>query len=102
MSEASEKKRMKDVIVTYHMLLPRECAEFLRCSERHIISLIDRGILPGVRVGRLWRVDPIDLAVHVLAEREGITREEYWDKYDEDTSLHTRRLVRDWRRQDVA
>ena len=51
----------------------REAIERLRCSERYLYHLFNRGILERVRLGRAVRVRESDLARLV---REGVPTEE--------------------------
>jgi excisionase family DNA binding protein len=45
-------------------------AEHLGSSTRHVRRLIERGLLPVHRLGRLVRVSPDDLARLIAASRE--------------------------------
>ncbi len=51
------------------LLTTREAAEMLRVSPKTVWAWIRRGLLPAVRVGRLWRVRASDLEAFV--ERRG-------------------------------
>jgi len=44
------------------LLKPAEAAEALGISPRHLVTLMQRGEIPVVRVGRLLRFRPEDLA----------------------------------------
>ena len=57
----------------------------------HTAQLID---LPWIMVGRQWKLDPLDLAVYVLAQKEGCTVDEYWIRYGEGTPENATRYVR--------
>lgn len=39
-----------------HLLTPCEVAEYLRVSESTVYRLLMSGVIPGVKVGRSWRV----------------------------------------------
>ena len=47
--------------MTGRYLSVAECAALLGVGHKLVRSLIDRGELPALRVGRLLRVDPADL-----------------------------------------
>jgi excisionase family DNA binding protein len=53
------------------LLTLREVARRLACSEKSVRRLVDAGDLPVVRIGRMVRVDPLDLARFVRVRREG-------------------------------
>ena len=44
-----------------HLLTPTEVAEYLRISESTVYRLLTAGAIPGVKVGRSWRVRKEDL-----------------------------------------
>jgi excisionase family DNA binding protein len=46
-----------------------EAAKHLSVAKKTIIKLIKTGKLPGIRLGREWRVDQDDLAVFVARRR---------------------------------
>ena len=41
---------MEDVLTTH------EVARALKVTPRHVLNLIDSGILTGFRIGRVWRI----------------------------------------------
>lgn len=49
-------------------LTTTEAAERLGVTREHVTVLIRRGLLPAVRFGRDWQIDPDDLAA--LPERK--------------------------------
>jgi len=51
------------------MLRPGEVAERLQVSERAIYEWLRAGELPGVKLGRLWRVRPADLEEYLRSKR---------------------------------
>lgn len=102
MSEASERKRMREGLAGYSLMGATEVAEFLKVSPPVAREMIRDGDLPSVPVGKHRKVDPIDLAVHVLAGREEITPEEYWKKHGDATPELARRYFRSVRRFTAA
>lgn len=93
MSQASERKAMADVLPAYAMLNVPKLAAFLGCSEDIAREMVDDGTIPSVRVGKRRHVDPVDAAVYVLAERDGVTAAAYWERHGEATVDHVRRYV---------
>lgn len=89
MSIASERKAFRETLAAYSLLTVREVAEVLRVSP----DTARRRGLPWIRVGSQYRLDPIDLAVYLLAEKQGRTVEEVWDEHGEETPTHARRYV---------
>lgn len=89
MSVSSERKRVRETLAQWSLMTVHEVAAFLGVHEDTARSLP----LPWVQVGRQKKLDPLDLAVHVLAEREGLTAEDYWDRHGEETPAHARRYV---------
>lgn len=49
------------------LMTARECARVLRLSERQIAKMCERGDLPAVKIGKLWRING-----RRLAEKYGI------------------------------
>ena len=72
MSKASERRAMGQTLAAYSLVGVPVAARFLDCSETQVRKLAAAGILPGVPVGGTTKFDPLDLAVHVLAGREGV------------------------------
>jgi len=54
-----------------HLLTVREVSELLRLHEKTIYSLVARGSIPHVRLGRRVLFSPIDVKCWVEARREG-------------------------------
>ena len=50
-----------------YLLLPNEAAAFLRTTRKAIYSLVERGLLPSVRVGRRLLI-PRDMMLRSLRE----------------------------------
>jgi hypothetical protein len=92
-SRAQERKAMREALAGYSLMGIPELASFLGCSEDVARGLVDRREIPSVPVGGRQKVDPMDAAVHVLAGREGMSAEEYWDRHGEATADHVRRYV---------
>lgn len=93
MSRASDRKAMADTLAAYSLVSTKVAARFLDCSAPQVRKLVKDGTLPGIQVGADIKLDPIDLAVHVLAGRERLGREAYWKKHGEATPEHARRYV---------
>lgn len=85
MSRASEMKAMGLALSQYPLMTVGELAAFLQCSDDHARGLLEDGTIPSCDIGRgsrhEYRVDPIDVAVHLLAGREGITAGEFWERH---------------------
>lgn len=93
MSAASDRKAMRQILPAYSLLTIPQLALFLGCGEDVAREMVDDSTIPSVRVGKRRHVDPIDAAVHVLADREGITAGEYWRIHGEATVDHVKRYV---------
>lgn len=93
MSRAAERMHMTETLAAYSLVSVKQAAHFLDCSDTQVRKLIKAGVLPAIRVGDMLKLDPIDLAVHVLAEREKVSREAYWARHGEATPEHARRYV---------
>ena len=52
------------------LLTADDVAEYIGSSTRHVRRLIERGELPIIRIGKLVRITPDDLARLVAARRE--------------------------------
>ena len=98
MSKASELKAMRDTLTMYPLMTAHQFAQFLGCSDDQARDTLKSGRLPFVNIGLgskpRYRIDPIDAAVFLLAEREGVSAEEFWDTHgQEGTPELCRRLV---------
>lgn len=97
MSVATERKSLRDALTGYPLMKVNELATFLRCSEEHVRDLLKTGVIPSTNIGlgqrAEYRVDPLDAAVFHLAQREGISTEDYWERHGEATAEHAQRLV---------
>jgi putative molybdopterin biosynthesis protein len=52
----------------HQLLTVPEVAEYLRIAERTVRDLIKRGQLPGVRIGKEWRIKRVDVEKMVNTE----------------------------------
>jgi excisionase family DNA binding protein len=43
------------------LLTPEEVARQLRVTQQTVYNWLQSGRLPGIKMGRLWRIDPADL-----------------------------------------
>lgn len=53
------------------LLTPAAVADVLAVSSRTVRRMLDAGNLPGLRIGKLWRVDPDRLAEWQRARETG-------------------------------
>lgn len=83
MSRASERKRMIEAMAGYSLMSIPDAAALMGCDEDTMHRFIADGVIPTITVGKRQKVDPIDVAVHVLAEKEGTTSAAYWTRYGE-------------------
>ena|GEM_PF-2618391 len=98
MSIASERKRERDTLAGYSLMTLQEFAAFLGVDEDTAKKKLLAGHLPWVNRGGssdrpLYGVDPIDAAVFVLAEREGLSFADYWKEHGEETVTHAKRYI---------
>lgn len=81
MSRASDRKRMIENLAGYSLMgVPQVCA-VLDCSEETLKTMVDRKTLRPIMVGKRWKFDPVDVAVYMLAQKDGISSAEYWERY---------------------
>ena len=98
MSIASDMKAMRDTLTMYPLMTAHHFAQFLGCSDDHARDILKSGRVPFTDIGLgskpEYRIDPMDAAVFHLAEREGVTSEEFWKEHGpEGTPELCRRLV---------
>ena len=55
-------------------LTPKELSQRWKVSERHITALARRGVIPGIRIGRLWRFKVS--AIEEWERAQGIDKDE--------------------------
>lgn len=89
MSQASERQAFRETLASHSLLTTREVAQVLQVSP----ETARRRDLPWIRVGSQYRLDPIDLAVHLLAKKQGTTAEALWEEHGEETPAHARRYI---------
>lgn len=104
MSRESERKRMREAMAAYTLLTTAEVAHIIRRSPETARARMKKGTLKCVRIGGDYLMDPLDLAVHILAEREGVSFEEFWEAHEENDEIVdlTRAMIRRWRKLDAA
>lgn len=102
MSAAAERKAMREILPAYALMTIPEVARFLGCSEEVARAMVDDRTLPSVQVGQRRHVDPIDVAVHVLAGRDGIDAAAFWERHGEQTAELARKYVARVRRMLAA
>jgi hypothetical protein len=88
-SRASERLAMVESVAGYSLMGIPQMAALLGCKEDAARSLP----IPRVMVGKREKVDPVDVGVYVLAEKEGISAGEYWQRYGEAQTVEN---VRRW------
>jgi hypothetical protein len=90
MSLASERKSFRETLAAWSLLTTAEVAKVLHVST----DTARRLDLPWIKVGSQYRLDPIDLAVHMLAEKRGATAEALWEEHGDETPRHARSYIR--------
>lgn len=55
--------------MTEPLLTPEQVAEHLQLPVKSVQSMLRVGEIRGIKVGRLWRVDPADLASYIASCR---------------------------------
>ena len=78
MSTSSERKAMGQTLAAYALMRPHMVGKFLDLSVMTVKDMLDKGVIPSIGEKKRRRVDPLDVCVYALAEREGITTEDYW------------------------
>lgn len=81
MSIASERRSIVDLLPAYALLSIPQLAAVLGCGEDVAREMVDAKVIPSIRIGARRMVDPMDAAVYVLAEREGVSVEDFWDAH---------------------
>lgn len=56
--------------VPFELLTPDEAAELLGLPRSEVLRWLENGRLPGLRVGKSWRINPWLLYPYVLATLE--------------------------------
>lgn len=99
MSKASERRAEGEVLAAYSLMSMDVVARFLDVCPTTARGMVrdptkpTGGPIPGIRVGSRLKVDPRELAIYVLAEIEGVTREKYLERHGEATQEYARRYV---------
>ena len=94
MSQASERKAMREILAEHALMSVPDLARLLDVSQEVALGIVERGEVHSVPVGRRRKIDPIDAAVYVLAGREGCTTDEYWKRHGKATAERARDYVR--------
>ena len=87
MSDSSEARQMRRILSDHALLSIPEVAEALSCSAPTAVATIERNQIPTIGVGDRRKVDPLDLYLYIVAEREGRTVEQYIDAHGEATAV---------------
>ena len=93
MSEATERHRHSLTLAAYSLVSLRVAAAFLDVKVETIKLMISEGELPAIPVRKRFKIDPLDLAVLVLASKAGITPTEFWARHGDDTPAHARLYI---------
>jgi len=91
MSRASERRAQGETLAAWSLMSIGEAAKHLDCSVDSAKKLPG---FPWVRIGALWKADPLDVAVYVLAQKEGKTPAEFWSEHGEETPAYAGRYFR--------
>jgi len=97
-SESSERRAMGATLAAYGLMKPHEVASFLRLSVTTVKGMLDAGTIPSIGDGKRRRVDPLDVCVYALAEREGVSVADYWLTHGEAVPERAARMYRAIRR----
>lgn len=92
-SLAADRKAMREILPAYALMSVPEVGRFLGVGEDVAREMIDAGVIPSVKVGKRRHVDPIDLAVYVLAERAAMTADAFWAEHGEQAVDLAKRYV---------
>lgn len=68
------------------MLTCDEAAEYLRLHPRTVCRLLQQGKLPGVKIGRQWRIVRADLDAHLRGQGGGFAPEVVGARMDPDSA----------------
>lgn len=64
------RRRSEEQIVEHRLLTVDQAAEYLQVSSRWVRRILREGHLKGVKIGKLWRVEPEALEEYVKARRK--------------------------------
>jgi hypothetical protein len=94
-SRASERKNMVQAIAGYALMGVPEFARLLDVDDDVAHGIVDSGAIPSLLIGKRKKLDPVDVAVYVLAVKERCSMPEYWQRYSEaDVLENARRFYR--------
>ena len=96
MSLATERRAACETLAAWTLMSTSEVASFLGVSVDTVKRL--KGF-PWAKVGGQYRADPVEVALWVLARREGLSPEDYRASHGEDEATERAiRYLRDIRR----
>ena len=98
MSVASERLSMRSALMGYSLMSAADVAEFLDCHPRTAKRRLEGWGVPDVG----GKYDPVDVCAAVLAEREGVSFDEYWSRHGEAVADHARRYIQRIRKATAA
>ena len=102
MRTSSERRGFSDLIPGHALVGLPTVAKFLDVGRDVVNQLIETGQLRVVMVGKRQKVDPVTLAVFVMAREQGMAPDQYWARHGESTMDHARRYFARLRRLQVA
>jgi len=73
-----------------HLLEVAQVAHRVSSSQEYVRELLRKGLLPGIRLGKRWRVDAADLQRWIDSQRVAIARAE--SRIDGELSEASRKL----------
>ena len=87
MSHATDRWGMVRSVPGWSLFGVPRLAKMLGCSHEVAHRMLDDGEIPWLMVGKRKKVDPLHVAIYILAGQENITPVEYWSRYSEDDLL---------------
>ena len=95
MSVATDRMAMREVLVGYGLLSTKQAAALLGVTVETVAGLIRMGKLPAVDRStgtkrRNFGIDPMDAVIFLIADKQGHTVEEYWEKHGNKAADHAR------------
>lgn len=72
---------MRRTLSDYALLTVPDAARFLKVSAPTVRRMIEDGRLPSISTLSHQKIDPLDLFLYVVAEREGMSVEAYVEKH---------------------
>ncbi len=61
------------MMIEHEVMTPEEVASYLRLDEQTTYRLLRAGKLPGVKIGKQWRIWRADLDKHLRGDTAGST-----------------------------